>query len=839
MDGKTDVDNKKNSAAWRATGQEYDICVDYPGKAKSLFFKKPSAKTVCETTRKYPIGKTIVFQRHAFSCANLSKKKGRVYSALEDEKDPSLCLYGILSVLSLDRTSTTVEDKRTPVFEGVVFTSQLIRTWQTAILEFACLDFQIKPGHPKTLSIIISPFIIEGGWGESNTPLGKPFQIYKMTQFMILLQNMFKMATDHTMYEKLKKILECNIVIQEEGKDVFLYKSGVILPVYLESYGIYDPTRNIKREIEGLKKVRVGGMVGGFNIPVYDFSYNPEIKESSFNAMLHTLPDNGAYTTYYGEFGFGYFYQWLQKFEFKNIFVVGHGEFMRNVIRAYADFEETQTESYFGENAWRFQIENNRVKLTHGIKKPRDVASMTDEPLCYGRIKVEQLKQTKLEIYNAKAEEAKLLAVKAKTAESVATDEKSMMEKRIAMADARIARENAEKAEKARVQSVESAETTAERIKHEKELDAAYAENARQKKERLKEVNAPYFKAMEEKAAEAMMFEARSARVEKRKTYLSEKGTGESKETDPPTQEEKKGPTLSTVDSSSRQLCKEYSSMEFILMIEKYSSNIFAFASLISELIKTIPVEEDDEKGLRDAIYEATKKFMGEHKDLFENHFLCAMLLHLPYFKHSIDTRLMSKGGIVENFLKRVGPNGRDIVITATNKIYQMAQLRQFQALLIDICVKNANNTYLVGMAIGFRKCHTLLDSLVKLATSFSFDPGDKEIEGFVPFMDYLKNIKVLIKRGAMFSVDNKLQPNNGNQVYFKRFVLDKLNSDPFYKGRLTTDFTMIVDNPFGGTRRIKGTSSSKTSLRRPLVKRATRRASPYKGKRRSKVNRR
>ena len=40
-------------------------------------------------------------------------------------------------------------------------------------------------------------------------------------------------------------------------------------------------------------------------------------------------------------------------------------------------------------------------------------------------------------------------------------------------------------------------------------------------------------------------------------------------------------------------------------------------------------------------------------------------------------------------------------------------------------------------------------------------------------------------------------------------------------------------------TLRFKGTSSSRTSLRRPLVKRATRRVLPYKGKRRSRVNRR
>ena len=231
LNDKKDVDNKRNFAAWRSNGEKYNICVNYPGFVKTNFLsKKPSEKQVCETTLKYPIGKTIIFQRHAFSCANLLMEKGLITKALMDEKDPSLCLYGIQSVLSLDRTSTTVKDKGTPVFEGTVFVSSLIRTWQTAILEFAPLDFLPDSNGTKTLSIIISPYIIEGGWSISNTPVSKHVQIYKMTQFMILLKNIFTMTKGVTR-KKIKKILECDIVIQEDDKDVYVYKKGVIEPV--------------------------------------------------------------------------------------------------------------------------------------------------------------------------------------------------------------------------------------------------------------------------------------------------------------------------------------------------------------------------------------------------------------------------------------------------------------------------------------------------------------------------------------------------------------------------------------------------------------------------------
>ena len=51
-------------------------------------------------------------------------------------------------------------------------------------------------------------------------------------------------------------------------------------------------------------------------------------------------------------------------------------------------------------------------------------------------------------------------------------------------------------------------------------------------------------------------------------------------------------------------------------------------------------------------------------------------------------------------------------------------------------------------------------------------------------------------------------------------------------------EFSIDIING-AGTRKIKGTSSTKTSLRRPLVKRATRRALRYKGRRRSRVNHR
>ena len=74
-----------------------------------------------------------------------------------------------------------------------------------------------------------------------------------------------------------------------------------------------------------------------------------------------------------------------------------------------------------------------------------------------------------------------------------------------------------------------------------------------------------------------------------------------------------------------------------------------------------------------------------------------------------------------------------------------------------------------------------------------------------------------------------------------KKNVIDKIDNIPNFDEFKSDVFKMnkIRLQNGAGTRRIKGTSWKKTSLRRPLIKRVTRRVLPYKGKKRSRVNRR
>jgi len=798
--GKSAIDNRINFELWE--DREYNPCINYPGKLNKELGATPLEKKGCITTNRVVSNKTIVFQRHAFSCANLSKKKGLYNSATEDEKDPSLNVFGILSILSLNRTSTT----EPPVFQGKVFVSSLIRTWQTAILEFAPLT--------NKLELIISPFIIEGGSGKSNTPLDTKGQLFKMNNFMRLLTEMLDLTVIQAERDKLIKIIACEILIQKEGQEVCRYKNGKE-ETYLPRFGNdeIDPSESIKAKTAFFTSERnphrpyrgtrtfssepVTHSGGAINMPHYEFEYNPETSTSTFNAEIRELPDKFSYTTYFGELGFGYFYQWIHQFPFETIFVVGHGEFMRSVIRAYANFEERETKSYFDENAWRFTIyPNHVVRLSHGIRKPQDTSRMVGEPLCYytpTSTDTDRIALRKDPYYGLKPTVRYQLPppeIRDETSSSVYSQSSTSSERSSVSSLARNSSVSSVSSltSNSSVSSVNSLASDATPLfRHGKPSESSLAGDRNEPRD----VSEPI-----------------------------------------PVASDRNEPI--PVAAPSKLLCNSHSSAEFISMANKYSDHIFSYAKKVEEIIDT----DTDEKTRIDEIYRVTDDFMRAHEDLFENHFFCSILLHLPYFKHNKDTYLMKSGGLVESFLKK---NGHDsaVVITVANTLYQLGHLKSFQRLLIDRCIKNANSTYLHGIVPGMRTCHTLLDTLIDVAIKFSFNPGDTPIEGYSPFMDYLKNLKELIKRGAMFSVDNKLQMNNDNQSYFKRFVLDKLNANSFYRGRLGKDFLSIIGGPFGGTRRLKGTSSSKTSLRRPLVKRATRRGLPYKGRRRSRVNRR
>lgn len=836
--GKSSIDNKINFQLWE--DKEYNPCINYPGKVNKGLGAKPLKKDKCVTTNSLISNKTFIFQRHAFSCANLSKKKGLYNSITEDEKDPSLNLYGILSILSLKRPST--------LFEGKVFVSSLIRTWQTAILEFAHLT--------DKLEIIISPFIIEGGSGSSNTPLDIRGQIFKMAEFMQLLHEIIEdpkvIESDR---DKLIKIVRCDILIQKEGEEVFRHKN--FNQTYLPKNGIdeTDPSERIKRQT-GFFKVPdrhqgkryadamfvVEPIRGGAISRNYTFEHNrEETDESPFNAEIRELPDKFSYTTYFGELGFGYFYQWVHQFPFQTIFVVCHGNFMRSVIKAYADFPETITKKYFDENAWRFKIapvedalqftlepQYYTVTLSHGISKPQDTSLMVNEPLCY-RPPTERDKagiKLRTDPYHGQTPTSRYIlpsiTIEKQLGPAKKTRERPFLKQEWGPTESR-------DTYKPRVPT-ESRERTLE-SRHENPRYASESKETPVLKQEPQTTGPTESSEPPLLRQESQPREPTESRERPEFQPRQSEGTGEYVRPESGIYNMGESTSASPTEFPSSQSCKVDSYKDFYSMFEKKTDDILTFSHQLANLMKSAPEIE---------IETFVKEFMVKNVELFENHYLCFLLLHLPYFKSIMDKVFNAPNHAIKIALDLfVKPEDLGVVITATNKIYQLAHLKTFQMLLIERCIKNANHIYVRGSFFKY-SCHTLLDSLVYRAMYYySFDPPDKNLETYRPFTNYLKTIYELIKRGARFSENQKIQEMTEPKSYFKKFVFDKLMSIKFYGTRLTSSFIEQFNDTVGGTRRIKGTSSSKTSLRRPLVKRATRRGSLYKGKRRTKVNRR
>lgn len=111
--GKTASENLRNyNRFWRNYTSRYNPQVNYPGARKSLFGKTPMMRQAITEPNTY------WFQRHGFSCANLLKEK-KSYQQYTDP-DPSLCTYGIVSLLR--------NQPKPAQFKGKVFVSSLIRT---------------------------------------------------------------------------------------------------------------------------------------------------------------------------------------------------------------------------------------------------------------------------------------------------------------------------------------------------------------------------------------------------------------------------------------------------------------------------------------------------------------------------------------------------------------------------------------------------------------------------------------------------------------------------------------------------------------------------------------
>jgi hypothetical protein len=836
--GKTEEDNKRNfETRWKNKCQEdyciepYDPCREYPGWLGTNFYgAKPFRKKNCYTQKvtnkadlvntstiksqepsetsmllsKTISEKTIVFQRHAFSCANLSKSKGLSNVWNENEKDPSLCMYGILSTLSLNRTNHL---DPTPQFKGKLFVSSLIRTWQTAILEFAPLT--------NRLIIFISPFIIEGGinFFSSNIPLDETSQNYKMAQFMTILQNIHSMTTSNeALHRKLERILECDILILKDGREIFRYKRGAVQPAK---------------------------MVGGFKIPNYTFTYNEETVTGSIEIPPLPFPTENIYTTYFGEKGLSYFYQWLsrQYYPDKYVFVVGHGNFMRKVIEKYSDVTEIESTKYSDENLWRFEIEGNRVVLSHGIPKPDKAlaASMIDEPLCYLKLKHSQQPIT---FVDSKSKESKYGTIEEDRKQLVALYEPKRSEE---------TRPNRRRKDfesglfnPGKEESKESGPTK-DMLKEWEESNKPENMEKRWEEQRTKteEYNCDhrsideFILLLKTHAASLFGFMNRSDIGEKEiEEYI--------KSTPDLFQNHLMCSSLFNTtllnDLMTTKIDRVYRMANWLPVPNLWGARDYALQKAVYIYLYTF--YESRFKGIKDIPFSAMKldnvvRFLRILIDLLNQKKILGVLYetceananrHYKYTEMNVVNRSM------QALKEEAAANNKSVKQTDIDKMMEELAKEAEKEKKPPPTKEDPEIVY----------CFTLLDLLVFKITK------ERYIESSDGLTGYLDCISKLINGGARFSDGKKLLPLNSKGAekyrYIQQHVFNKLAVIPYYQlwaQDIIAEQSELLQSGAGKTRRFKGTSSKKTSLRRLLVKRATRRALPYKGKRRSRANRR
>jgi broad specificity phosphatase PhoE len=318
---------------------QYNANMNYPGRWNKL---KGQVPTLNESN----VSKKFIFTRHGYSCANLLKSQ-KSYQQFTDP-DPSLAIYGIVSILK------TIPEKPEG-FQGKVFVSSLIRTWQTAILEY---------GSYGPLTIIVSPYIKEKHshpYDVANFPLPRNEQIAKMKLFLGVLKGIND--------AKATRILQNKITVQY-GPVTFTLEADA--PIKTD----YSDTIHSSMIIDRTP---------------------PGRKHQIFIPAVTTIPEP-SFTKYYGAEGFSYFKVWVQSHPDETIFVVAHSGFMKSILKKYDNMFVGLP--VFDENVWKLVLEPNEGEYNYtfhilpGLKKPSpemlERFSKMEEPLCHRVRNVEE-----------------------------------------------------------------------------------------------------------------------------------------------------------------------------------------------------------------------------------------------------------------------------------------------------------------------------------------------------------------------------------------------------------------------------------------------------------------
>jgi hypothetical protein len=346
--------NPENKRNWETYWKDkpYDPYTKYPKGVKGTFYGTLTPTSSSELNMK----KTYIIQRHGFSCANLQKVKdkkqneGKWYAKINPSlhgrvEDPSLTAYGIYSLLR--------EEDRPKGFTGTVYGSSLLRTWQTALLVY---------GKFGPLKIIVSPYIKEkhGFVGDlSNMPLPFEQQMAQMRQFMQFLAEIDNPIA--------KKIIDNEHIIEYNDISYPLSKQ--------------EPNYTQDDYLESLKD----------KVNTEPNSDEEILKRKAYIPAIAVIPEP-SFREYYGAEGFVYFDRWVsKKTQEKTIFVVSHSKWMQKVIEKYCGTVETEI---FDENAWKLKITPSQYKtgegvdfeIIPGVPKPTydelDHMNREEEPTC-------------------------------------------------------------------------------------------------------------------------------------------------------------------------------------------------------------------------------------------------------------------------------------------------------------------------------------------------------------------------------------------------------------------------------------------------------------------------
>ena len=327
-------------------------------------------------------GRTYTFHRHGFSCNNLNKQFGKSNQMLYDMEDPSLTIYGILDIL------VNCNDDYKKEYNGFIFVSSLVRTWQTAIL----LHFSSENVNE---CIVISPYLKEEHgqmYDKGNMPLVFKDQIIRMKLFFSLLDMILKLTHDATIKNKITSILKKRITIVDPIRNItyILTKQDEIVINSEEEQYIQSILPSVRPTYVNQKNILKTNLLlskKSYEPPITDRpkSYTPIKKIGETQLYTNPVQDISLLTTYYNGDSLTLFNDWLNSttVNLDRVFAVCHSHTMQSILKQNTtNFSKLST---FDTNVWSFTYfpKEYKFEVNMGLQKPpKTNMNFNKEELC-------------------------------------------------------------------------------------------------------------------------------------------------------------------------------------------------------------------------------------------------------------------------------------------------------------------------------------------------------------------------------------------------------------------------------------------------------------------------